>query len=84
MEGPGCGRVMKGMAVQAWALDMAWPQDSSLLFTSCVTLDKLLSKSHFIFIYKMTIVLIPISEGYREEKNYIFVINVHITMPGAG
>lgn len=76
--------MVKGMAVQAWALDMAWTQDSSLSFTSCVTLDKLLFKSHFLFIYKMTIVLIPISEGYCEEKNYVFIMNMHITMPGAG
>ena len=72
------------MAVQAWALDMAWTQDSPLSFISCVALDKLLLKSHFLFIYKMTVVLIPISEGYREEKNYIFIMKVHITMPGAG
>ena len=55
------------MAVQAWALDMAWTQDSPLSFISCVTLDKLLLKSHFLFIYKMTVVLIPISEGYYKD-----------------
>lgn len=46
----------------------AWTQDSPLSLTSRVILDKLphLFKSHF-FIYKVTIVIIPISWSYYED-----------------